>query len=155
MLRLLLRRRKPPGHTYFGSALPGAVILSLLLILLAACQAEPNDPLPPAASSTVLLPSATAPPPVLDAELRIRASPFLHPTACPEQLVWVSANGKLLGSWRITDPKERVYSIRIPKDALRFGFLIVGPFGPGYLWHHMNCAARRHLGRLEEAVGRR
>ena len=36
----------------------------------------------------------------------------------------------------------------IPKDALRFGFLIEGPFGPGYLWHHMNCAARRHMDKL-------
>jgi ribosomal protein L37AE/L43A len=43
----------------------------------------------------------------------------------------------------------------IPKGALRFGFLIEGPFGPGYLWHHMNCAARRHLDKLEEAYARR
>jgi murein DD-endopeptidase MepM/ murein hydrolase activator NlpD len=65
LLRLLLRRRKPPGHTFFGSALPGAVILSLLLILLAACQAEPNDRLPPAPAAAVIQPSPTAPPPVL------------------------------------------------------------------------------------------
>ncbi len=40
---------------------------------------------------------------------------------------------------------------KIQKDHLRVGILIVGPFGPGYLWHHINCAARRHLDRLEEA----
>lgn len=43
----------------------------------------------------------------------------------------------------------------IAKDTLRFGFLIEGPFGPGYLWHHMNCAARRHFEKLEEAYAER
>ncbi len=40
---------------------------------------------------------------------------------------------------------------KIPKDDLRIGILIVGPFGPGYLWHHIQCGAKRHLDRLEEA----
>jgi hypothetical protein len=40
---------------------------------------------------------------------------------------------------------------KIPKDDLRIGILIVGPFGPGYLWHHIKCGAKRHLDRLEEA----
>jgi hypothetical protein len=39
----------------------------------------------------------------------------------------------------------------ISKGALRFGFLIEGPYGTGYLWHHMRCAARRHMDKLEEA----
>lgn len=39
----------------------------------------------------------------------------------------------------------------IQKGHTRIGILIVGPFGPGYLWHHMNCAARRHLEKVEEA----
>jgi len=43
----------------------------------------------------------------------------------------------------------------IAKDTLRFGFLIEGPFGAGYLWHHLNCAARRHADRLEEAYALR
>ncbi len=40
---------------------------------------------------------------------------------------------------------------KIEKGQTRIGILIVGPFGPGYLWHHMNCAARRQLARVEEA----
>jgi len=39
----------------------------------------------------------------------------------------------------------------IQKGTLRVGFLIEGPFGTGYLWHHLTCAARRHLERVEEA----
>lgn len=43
----------------------------------------------------------------------------------------------------------------IPKDALRLGILIEGPYGTGYLWHHIKCAAKRHLPRLEEAYAQR
>jgi hypothetical protein len=39
----------------------------------------------------------------------------------------------------------------IKKDSLRLGVRIEGPFGPGYLWHHINCAAKRQMDRLEEA----
>ncbi|MDH3626801.1 MAG: hypothetical protein OEV00_12705 [Acidobacteriota bacterium] len=39
----------------------------------------------------------------------------------------------------------------INKDALRVGVLIEGPFGVGYLWHHLNCLARRQFERVEEA----
>jgi len=34
---------------------------------------------------------------------------------------------------------------------LRFGILIDGPYGKGYLWHHIKCAARRQFERVEEA----
>ncbi|MFQ5766811.1 MAG: hypothetical protein ACE5ID_02365 [Acidobacteriota bacterium] len=40
---------------------------------------------------------------------------------------------------------------RIAKDSLRIGFFIQGPFGDGYLWHHLKCAARRFPERVEEA----
>ena len=40
---------------------------------------------------------------------------------------------------------------KIEKGALRLGILVVGPFGPGYMWHHLNCAAGRQYDRLEEA----
>ena len=39
----------------------------------------------------------------------------------------------------------------IDKGVLRIGILIEGPFGTGYLWHHLKCAARRQLERVEEA----
>ena len=40
---------------------------------------------------------------------------------------------------------------KIDKGTLRIGFLIEGPFGTGYLWHHLKCAARRHFERVQEA----
>jgi hypothetical protein len=39
----------------------------------------------------------------------------------------------------------------ISKGALRLGVRIEGPFGPGFLWHHLNCAAKRQMDRVEEA----
>jgi hypothetical protein len=40
---------------------------------------------------------------------------------------------------------------KINKGTPRIGMLIEGPFGTGYLWHHINCAARRQFERVEEA----
>lgn len=39
----------------------------------------------------------------------------------------------------------------IQKGALRVGILIDGPYGKGYLWHHIKCAARRQFERVAEA----
>lgn len=39
----------------------------------------------------------------------------------------------------------------ISKGALRLGILIEGPFGTGYLWHHLKCAARKQFHRVEQA----
>jgi hypothetical protein len=41
----------------------------------------------------------------------------------------------------------------IHKDNLRLGVLIEGPYGTGYLWHHLTCAARRRFENVEEAYG--
>jgi poly [ADP-ribose] polymerase len=41
----------------------------------------------------------------------------------------------------------------IRKGALRLGIRIEGPYGTGYLWHHLKCAARRQFDRVEEAYG--
>lgn len=40
---------------------------------------------------------------------------------------------------------------KIERGSLRLGILIEGPFGPGYLWHHLKCAARHQLDHVEEA----
>ena len=42
----------------------------------------------------------------------------------------------------------------IEKGTLRLGILIEGPFGQGYLWHHLKCAARRRIEDVEEAYRR-
>jgi len=42
---------------------------------------------------------------------------------------------------------------KIDKDTLRIGVLIEGPYGTGYLWHHLRCAARRQFEKVEEAYG--
>jgi hypothetical protein len=40
---------------------------------------------------------------------------------------------------------------KIDKGAVRIGMLIEGPYGTGYLWHHLRCAARRRFEQVEEA----
>ena len=40
---------------------------------------------------------------------------------------------------------------KINKDVLRLGILIEGPYGTGYMWHHLNCAGRRRFQDVEEA----
>jgi hypothetical protein len=39
----------------------------------------------------------------------------------------------------------------IDKGHVRLGILIEGPFGTGYLWHHLECAAKKQIGAVEEA----
>ncbi len=40
----------------------------------------------------------------------------------------------------------------IEKDKLRLGVLVEGGFyGPGYIWHHLTCAAKRRMEQVEEA----
>ena len=39
----------------------------------------------------------------------------------------------------------------IDKGKLRLGVLLEGPYGTGYLWHHLTCAARRRLDDVEAA----
>jgi len=41
----------------------------------------------------------------------------------------------------------------IPKDALRLGILVEGPYGVGHMWHHLECAAKRQFAKVEEAYG--
>jgi len=40
---------------------------------------------------------------------------------------------------------------KIDKDNLRLGILLEGPYGTGYLWHHLTCAAKRRSDDVEAA----
>jgi hypothetical protein len=40
---------------------------------------------------------------------------------------------------------------KIDKDKLRIGILLEGPYGTGYLWHHLTCAAKRRADDVEAA----
>ncbi len=39
----------------------------------------------------------------------------------------------------------------INKGSLRIGVLVHGAYGPGHMWHHLTCLARRQPDRVEEA----
>ena len=39
----------------------------------------------------------------------------------------------------------------ILKDTLRLGILVEGPFGTGYMWHHIKCAGKAQYEKVEEA----
>lgn len=52
---------------------------------------------------------------------------------------------------RSSRSKCKVCRKAIQKDTLRLGILIEGPYGTGYLWHHLTCAARRKFAQVEEA----
>lgn len=47
--------------------------------------------------------------------------------------------------------KCKICRKKIDRGVLRLGVLIEGPYGIGYLWYHLNCAAKRRLGDVEEA----
>jgi hypothetical protein len=40
---------------------------------------------------------------------------------------------------------------KIDKGKLRIGILLEGPYGTGYLWHHLTCAAKKRLEDVENA----
>lgn len=52
---------------------------------------------------------------------------------------------------RSSRSKCKICRKAIQKETLRLGILIEGPFGTGYLWHHLKCAARRRFDKVEEA----
>jgi hypothetical protein len=39
----------------------------------------------------------------------------------------------------------------IPKDGLRLGVMVEGPFGAGHMWYHLNCAAKRLFDKVQGA----
>lgn len=44
---------------------------------------------------------------------------------------------------------------KIDKEVLRLGVLVDGNYGPGYMWHHLNCAARDRIDDVEEAYAQK
>ena len=57
----------------------------------------------------------------------------------------------LLEAARSSRSKCRTCRRKIEKHTLRLGILLEGPFGTGYLWHHLTCAARRRIEDVEAA----
>lgn len=53
--------------------------------------------------------------------------------------------------------RSRCRSCRRPieKGVLRLGVLLEGPYGTGYLWHHLTCAAKRRFEDVEAAYAAR
>jgi uridine kinase len=50
--------------------------------------------------------------------------------------------------------KCRTCRRKIDRGILRLGILIEGPYGTGYIWHHLKCAARSRFENVEEAYRR-
>lgn len=57
----------------------------------------------------------------------------------------------LIENARSSRSKCRTCRRKIDKDTLRIGILLEGPYGTGYLWHHLNCAAKRRFDDVAEA----
>ena len=57
----------------------------------------------------------------------------------------------MVESARSSRSKCRTCKRKIEKGTLRLGVLLEGPFGTGYLWHHLTCAARRRIEDVEAA----
>jgi hypothetical protein len=56
---------------------------------------------------------------------------------------------------RSSRSKCRTCRRKIDKGKLRLGVLLEGPYGTGYLWHHLTCAAKRRPEDVEEAYANR
>lgn len=52
---------------------------------------------------------------------------------------------------RSSRSKCRTCRRAIDKGKLRIGILLDGPYGMGYLWHHLTCGAKRRADDVEEA----
>ena len=57
----------------------------------------------------------------------------------------------LIENARSSRSKCRTCRRNIDKDTPRLGILLEGPYGTGYLWHHLKCAARRKFEDVEAA----
>ena len=57
----------------------------------------------------------------------------------------------MLEAARSSRSKCRTCKRKIEKDKLRLGVLFEGPYGTGFLWHHLTCAAKRRIEDVEAA----
>lgn len=57
----------------------------------------------------------------------------------------------LIEAARSSRSRCRTCRRKIDKDKLRIGILLEGPYGTGYLWHHLTCAAKRRADDVEAA----
>lgn len=57
----------------------------------------------------------------------------------------------LIEAARSSRSKCRTCRRKIDKDNPRLGVLLEGPYGTGYVWHHLKCAARRRFDDVEAA----
>lgn len=57
----------------------------------------------------------------------------------------------MLEAARSSRSKCRTCKRKIDKDKLRLGILFEGPYGTGFLWHHLTCAAKRRIEDVEAA----
>jgi len=55
---------------------------------------------------------------------------------------------------RSSRSKCKVCRKAIQKETLRLGILIEGPYGTGYIWHHLKCAAKRKFDQVSEAYAK-
>lgn len=76
--------------------------------------------------------------------------------ATPERATPPEAGAENLPPYRIERARSSRSSCKtcrrpIQKDKLRLGVRVEGPFGPGFLWHHLSCAARKRPDDLQQA----
>ena len=57
----------------------------------------------------------------------------------------------LIEAARSSRSRCRTCRRKIDKGVLRIGVLLEGPYGTGYIWHHLNCAAKRRPDDVEAA----
>ena len=57
----------------------------------------------------------------------------------------------LIEEARSSRSRCRACRTKIDKGKLRLGILLEGPYGTGYLWHHLTCAAKRKAEDVEAA----
>ena len=74
----------------------------------------------------------------------------------PDEQAGGEAAAEELAPYKIEEARSsrsrcRTCRRKIDKGVLRLGVLLEGPYGTGYLWHHLACAARKRIEDVEGA----